>query len=163
MSTTARILRILSLALWVGGLVFFAFVVAPVAFSVLPTRHLAGTVVATCLTILHRLGLACGAVYVLASLFAARRTGLRFAQVILACSMLVLTAVSQFAIIPSMERDRLSAGGAIDNVPVASDLYRSFDRLHHLSERVEGAVLLLGLLTLSLTAAEPTTRPSTGQ
>ncbi len=154
MPTATRVLRLVSLALWVGGLVFFAFVVAPVAFSVLPTRHEAGTVVAACLTILHRIGFGCGIIYLLASLGARPRSRTRFAQLALACSMLVLTAVSQFLVIPPMERDRLAAGGVIDNVPAQSSLHQHFDRFHHLSERLEGVVLLFGLLSFGLAAAE---------
>jgi uncharacterized membrane protein len=40
-----RYLMLLSLIVWLGGLIFFSFVVAPTVFSVLPTRHLAGNVV----------------------------------------------------------------------------------------------------------------------
>jgi len=40
-----RFLMLLSLVVWLGGLIFFSFVVAPTLFSVLPTRHLAGSVV----------------------------------------------------------------------------------------------------------------------
>jgi len=38
---------LLSLVIWIGGLIFFAFVLAPTVFnpSVLPTRQLAGNVV----------------------------------------------------------------------------------------------------------------------
>src|SRR5579863_3311223 len=37
-----RFLMLLSLIVWIGGLILFAFVVAPTAFALLPTRHLAG-------------------------------------------------------------------------------------------------------------------------
>ena len=40
-----RYLMLLSLVAWIGGLIFFAFVLAPTAFQVLPTTHLAGNVV----------------------------------------------------------------------------------------------------------------------
>ena len=36
-----RFFMLLSLVVWLGGIIFFAFVVAPTVFSVLPTRHLA--------------------------------------------------------------------------------------------------------------------------
>ena len=38
-----RFLMLLSLTVWLGGIIFFSFVVAPTAFSVLPTRHMAGS------------------------------------------------------------------------------------------------------------------------
>ncbi len=42
-----RLLMLLALAVWLGGLIFFAFVVAPTVFSpgLLPSRHLAGEIV----------------------------------------------------------------------------------------------------------------------
>ena len=44
---------LLSLVVWIGGLIFFAFVLAPTVFAVLPTRQLAGNVVNRSLGILH--------------------------------------------------------------------------------------------------------------
>ena len=48
-----RFLMLLSLVVWIGGLIFFAFVLAPTVFAVLPTRQLAGNVVNRSLGILH--------------------------------------------------------------------------------------------------------------
>ena len=48
MQTFLRALRLLVMVAWVGGLAFFAFVVAPVAFHVLPGAHEAGLVVENC-------------------------------------------------------------------------------------------------------------------
>ena len=48
-----RFLMMLSLVVWIGGLVFFAFVLAPTAFQVLPNTHLAGNVVGRALGKLH--------------------------------------------------------------------------------------------------------------
>ena len=51
-----RYLMLLSLVVWLGGLIFFSFVLAPTVFTVLPTRHLAGNVVSRSLTALHWMG-----------------------------------------------------------------------------------------------------------
>ena len=67
--------------------------------------------------------------------------------------MLGLTAYSQYGIIPAMERDRLSAGGAIDAVAPDSPARADFNALHVRSTRVEGAVLLLGLAAVVLVAS----------
>jgi len=40
-----RFLMLLSLIVCLGGLIFFSLVIAPTLFAVLPTRHLAGSVV----------------------------------------------------------------------------------------------------------------------
>ena len=66
MAVGARFLMLISLVVWVGGIMFFAVVVAPVLFSVLPTRELAGAVVTRCLTSLHWIGIVAGSVFLVA-------------------------------------------------------------------------------------------------
>lgn len=156
MHTSARVLRITSLALWVGSIVFFAFALAPTAFTVLPNSYLAGLVVAGCLRILHGLGLVTGCVFLVAALVSGRRGLSRGVQFTLVCSMLAITGSSQFLILRSMRADQAAAGGDITSLAREAGPRADFDRLHHVSERLEGAVLLCGLLALALAAAEPT-------
>jgi len=70
----------------------------------------------------------------------------------------MLTAFSQFVIIPSMERDRIAAGGAIDTNDVTNLNTIDFNKLHNRSETVEEAILLFGLLTVILVARAETSR-----
>src|SRR5712692_5696176 len=96
-----RYLMLLSLVVWLGGLIFFSFVVAPTAFSVLPSRHLAGSVVSRSLSALHWMGLASGVVFLVTSMLHARfSTGsphpLAARHVLILC-MLALTAISSSA------------------------------------------------------------------
>src|SRR5690349_1508295 len=58
----------LSLVVWVGGIIFFAFVVAPTVFRVLPTHQLAGNVVSRSLSLLHGIGLMCGVAFLVTSM-----------------------------------------------------------------------------------------------
>jgi hypothetical protein len=150
-----RYVMLLSLIVWLGGLIFFAFVVAPAAFSVLPTRHLAGNVVARSINGLHWMGIVAGIVYLLISILYARIvTGtlhLFAARNVVVVLMLVLTLISQFGIIPRMDALRASIG-EIDSVPADNPVRMQFDALHVWSTRVEGGVLLLGLLAAYLTA-----------
>src|SRR5882724_5038999 len=67
-----RYLMLLSLIVWLGGLIFFSFVVAPTVFSVLPTRHLAGSVVSRSLTALHWIGIVSGTVFLTTSMLYSR-------------------------------------------------------------------------------------------
>ena len=62
---------LLSLIVWLGGLIFFP-VVAQTAFSVLPTRQLAGSVVGRSLGILHWMGMVSGVVFLVSSLLLSR-------------------------------------------------------------------------------------------
>jgi uncharacterized membrane protein len=152
-----RYLMLLSLMVWVGGLIFFAFVVAPSAFAVLPTRHLAGSVVGRSIDGLHWMAIVSGIVYLVASLLYSRfSTGAMHpfaARNVLVVLMLALTLVSQFAIIPRMDTLR-AAIGEIDSVPLDNPARIAFDGLHIWSTRIEGTVLLLGLALTYLTAQQ---------
>ena len=153
--TVLRFFMLLSLVVWIGGIVFFAFVVAPALFSLLPNTHLAGLVVTRSLKTLHWIGLVAGLVYVLTSFAYARLTTASVqplaARNVLMYIMLALTAVLQFSIIPKMDALRLSVG-QIDAVASDNPVRVQFDALHVWSTRLEGAVLLLGLALIYLTA-----------
>jgi hypothetical protein len=66
-------------------------------------------------------------------------------QLALTAVMLVVTAYSQFHILPAMEVDRALAGGEVEAASVDNAGRVDFERLHRLSERLEGLVLLCGL------------------
>jgi uncharacterized membrane protein len=152
-----RFLMLLSLVCWIGGLIFFAFVVAPTAFSVLPTSHLAGNMVGCSLGKLHWIGLISGIVFLVSSLLYSRFTDgtahVFAVRHVLLCTMLALTLISQFGIIPRMDALRASLG-EVRSVPLDNPERVQFDALHVWSTRVEGAVLLLGLVVVYLTAKQ---------
>jgi uncharacterized membrane protein len=151
-----RFLMLLSLVVWIGGLIFFAFVLAPTAFQVLPNTHLAGNVVGRALGKLHWLAIVSGIVFLACSLLYSYLTAgtahIFAARHVLICLMLVLTLVSQFWIIPRMDTLRASVGD-FSTVPVDNPARAQFDSLHVWSTRVEGAVLLLGLFAVYFTAS----------
>jgi uncharacterized membrane protein len=163
--TVLRFFMLLSLVVWVGGIIFFAFVVAPALFTLLPTPHLAGLVVTRSLKTLHWMGLVAGLVYLVTSLGYARLTTTSAqplaARNLLIYLMLALTAVLQFSIIPRMDALRLAVG-QIDAVAPDNPIRMHFNALHVWSTRLEGAVLLLGLVVIYLTArAAVQPRPAT--
>jgi len=148
---------LLALVVWLGGLIFLAFVAAPTAFTpgLLPSRHLAGSIVGRSLDLLHWMGIVSGAVFLISSLIYNRMTQGNARPVagrhVLIALMLLLTVISQFAISPRMHAIRNQVG-VIDNVPIDSPLRMEFNRLHVWSEKFEQGVLLLGLFALYLTA-----------
>jgi hypothetical protein len=150
-----RFLMLLSLVCWIGGLIFFAFVLAPTAFSVLPTAHLAGNVVGRALGKLHWIAIFSGIVFLGSSLLYSRLTDgtphVFATRHVLLCLMLLLTLISQFGIIPHMDALRASLG-EVKSVPIDNPERVQFDALHVWSTRVEGAVLLLGLVVVYLTS-----------
>ena len=151
-----RFLMVLSLVVWIGGLIFFAFVLAPRAFQVLPNTHLAGNVVGRALGKLHWIAIISGVVFLVASLlysYVTQGTAHVFAmRHILICLMLALTLVSQFWIIPRMDTLRTSVSD-FATVPLTDPARVQFDALHVWSTRVESAVLLLGLVVIYLSAS----------
>ncbi|GAC1360402.1 MAG: hypothetical protein NVSMB3_08330 [Acidobacteriaceae bacterium] len=157
MSILIRFGRLLVLALWIGGIAFFAFAVAPVAFGRLASAHDAGLVVGGTLRVLHGLGLVCGVVFLVLTAGGERQSLSRrlfAAECVLSVSMLALTAASQFGVLPAMEAYRTEAGGDVNAAPSTDAARLHFERLHAVSERMEGGVLLGGLALLFAVASE---------
>jgi uncharacterized membrane protein len=152
-----RFLMLLALVVWLGGLIFFAFVVAPTVFlpGLLPTRHLAGEIVGRSLGALHWMGIVSGIVFLITSTIYNRMTSGHARPLtgrhLLIIGMLLLTLISQFAISPKMLALRAEAG-VIDNLALDSPVRVEFNRLHVWSEKFEEGVFLLGLVALFLTA-----------
>ena len=146
---------LLSLVVWIGGLVFFAFVLAPTAFQVLPNTHLAGNVVGRALGKLHWLAIFSGIVFLISSLLYSRVTQgtlhVFAARHVLIVVMLALTLFSQYWIISRMDKLRATISD-FAAVPLNDPIRMQFDALHAWSTRVEGAVLILGLVAIYLTA-----------
>ncbi len=151
-----RYLMLLSLVVWIGGLIFFAFVLAPTSFQVLPDTHLAGNVVGRSLGKLHWMAIISGIIFLLSSLLyshlndgTAHVFALRHVLIVV---MLGLTLFSQFWIIPRMDALRAQVGD-FAKVTLDNPERVQFDALHVWSTRVEGAVLLLGLVAVWVTAS----------
>lgn len=148
----ARLLLILSLVVWVGGIVFFSFIEAPTAFSVLPAQEIAGAVVRQSLRTLHRVGLTCGVIFLAATFLGSFRQA-KILRLFVGL-MLLCTAFSQFRITPQMETIRAAVGGSIHALPPRDAGRATFDRLHQTSVVLEGIALLAGIGAIGLLAHE---------
>ena len=154
-----RFLMLLSLVVWVGGLIFFAFVLAPTVFhpDILPSRQLACNVVNRSLGILHWMGLTCGVVFAVTCMIDSRVVyGIAqpFAvRNLLIYGMIVLTLVGMFGIASRMAVLR-NEMGFIDALPNDDVRRMEFNRLHVWSTRVEGTVLVMGLVLVYVTARQ---------
>jgi uncharacterized membrane protein len=146
-----RFLMLLALIVWIGGVIFFAFILAPTLFSVLPTTKLAGDVVNATLTKLHWMGLFSGVVFLLSSLLYNWQKHVQLRPFMLSnvfvVLMLAFTIISQFGITPRMRELRSNL-----SIMDSSSGRIEFDRLHAWSTRLEGGVLFLGLGVVILTA-----------
>lgn len=146
---------LLALVIWIGGIIYFAAVVAPTVFSVLPSRHLAGMVVNRSLATLHWMGIVCGGVFLILSLMESYSSGAGWQATALrnlfVFGMIVTTLISQLVVAAKMEMLRAQMG-EIDAVAVSDPRRIAFNRLHQWSTSLEIVVLLLGLATLWMVA-----------
>lgn len=148
-----RILEVWALAAWVGSLVGFAFVFAPVAFG-----HLSGdldtfaSLIGDTLSAVTWLGYACGGIAIVISLIAATVSRSRWAMVRAACiaAMLGLTAFSQNTIVPAMVQTQSSFHTPFNAIAKDDPRRVRYDALHRESSDVYGAVLILGFSALAL-------------
>lgn len=156
MRVLLRTLLYLALIVWLGAEIFFPIVAATTFSTLRPDTHTAGAIVGILLRTLHGIGLVSGLIALillaLAPAWAIYKPRLVLAPMILLVLMLAATAYSQYGIIPAMERDRVAAGGAIDTADRSNTITIHFNKLHDRSERVEGAVILLGIATVVLIA-----------
>jgi uncharacterized membrane protein len=164
MQGTLRLVQLLSMVVWVGGLIFFAFVLAPTAFHTLPSIHLAGEVVGAALKTFNVIAVVCGAFFLGATALMFRSAPFRIRgryemEFFLAGIMLVLTAYLMWNVIPAMDNDMQQAGGDMQKAEPTNPARLHFDKLHVRSERVEGTVLLVGLLVVFLMSREQLPQP----
>jgi hypothetical protein len=160
MTFLMRAVRLLSIVVWVGGLVFFAFVMAPTAFHVMGTTRQFALLIGSCLRELNEIGHLCGFLFLILTIalwFRSEPRGRKLMryEVLLVVVMIAATMYVQRSILPAMERDRAAVGGDIDAAPPANPARIDFERLHPLSEKVEGAALLMGFGIVALMAGEP--------
>jgi hypothetical protein len=158
MRTLFHSLVYLALGVWLGALIFFGAILAPLAFSQLPPLfggqgvHAAGLVVGGSLVRLHWMALFCGVIFLLVMLLGRAHYRSIIPQSVLVLLMMVLTAYSQFSIIPRMDTARDSIGGNVDAVAANNPGRQIFDSLHRTSTHVEALVLLCGIAALVATA-----------
>ncbi|MGH7914861.1 MAG: DUF4149 domain-containing protein [Candidatus Binataceae bacterium] len=147
---------LLSLVCWLGGMVFFTTLVAPVVFKVLPMAE-AGKVVGVLFPRYYLLGYICGAVgFILAIYLCAMRMP-RMWWAMAALALLIALGLTIYA--GAVVRPRVDAIRAVTE-EVNPDAARraEFDRLHHLSVILNGGVMLLNLAALLASAVALTPR-----
>jgi len=155
-SAALRFVHLLSLAVWIGAVVFFSFVTAPALFGALP-REMAGRATAAIFPRYYVLGATCGgAALVSGALLALRSPGAvrwLLPEVLIVAVMTGLTLYAGWGILPEADRLRRALHappGGIENGAMRA----RFSDLHRRSVALNGAVLLLGLSALALTALD---------
>jgi hypothetical protein len=158
--TVVRDVRLLLIALWLGGAVFFSAAVAPSVFSVLRARNVvyaneaAGTIVTRTLATLNTGGLII-ALLLLASAFLFRQGVKRRAFLTETVSLVVLaiaTGVGQWMIAARMLSLRAAMGRPIDDVAADNPLRISFNSLHEFSVAALGVAIIAAAVALLVIA-----------
>jgi hypothetical protein len=147
MSQVLRIVYLLSLSFWVGGVVFFSFLVAPVLFRAFSVER-AGETVGVIFPGYHKLGILCGLLalvsLVLVALIERRwpllRLGLLSIMVIMSLYAGLVTGPRASEL---REKIHQKEGGA-----PSMELKNEFHRLHQQAVFLNGAILLLGVTLL---------------
>lgn len=158
MTTLWRFLKVFTLGTWVGSMIFFGFV-AGVLFTTLNSPDQAGNIVSLLIWRLHLLGIIAAVIYIIVALLAARSwRGFVQPASILVELMLLATLFSQLWLVQTMQNLRTQMG-SYANTAASSPLKQQFDHLHVLSVRLEGAILIAGIVALFLTVWQRVQRP----
>lgn len=146
--------RLLLVAVWLGGAVFFSAAVAPSAFAVLPSRELAGALVARTLAILNVGGAALG-LLLLAGAFVGRK-GVRLvallAELLALAAMTGAAFVGHFVIASRMAALRAQMGKPIEEVAADDALRVAFNALHGQSVTAMSIAIAAAVVALFLVA-----------
>jgi hypothetical protein len=142
--------RLLLVALWLGGAVFFSFVVAPSAFAVLPQRELAGAIVTRTIAVVNVGGFIISLVALALGLFAndgARRRA-RLVETVALALVAISCGVSQWIVSARMIALRAAMGRPIDAVAADDPLRAAFNSLHGYSLGLMTVAMLAGVVAL---------------
>lgn len=151
-ASPATLTTIILLSAWIGASLVVAFVVAPAAFAVLPSRSLAGALVGRVLPVVFWAGIVLGAIVaVSSSLDGARRVPL-----VAGVCIIVACAASQLIVEPRIAALRSEIGVALDTLAPTDPRRATFGRLHGASVLGLGVGLIaaaVAVMSLSRTVA----------
>jgi uncharacterized membrane protein len=148
-----RFIYLLSVALWIGGIVFFSFMAAPSIFQVLP-REEAGKVVADIFPKYYWQGILCGAIALATSVVLGMRERwniLLIVRTIMIGVMLIGVLYSVVILQPKIQAVKAQVT-SFESLSPTDPVRLEFGRLHGRSFGVNAAVLLLGVIVVFITA-----------
>jgi hypothetical protein len=143
--------RLLLVALWLGGAVFFSFVVAPSAFKVLPQRELAGAIVTRTITVVNVGGFVVGLVALTLGFLAnggAARRRLRLVEMVSLAVVAICCGVGHWVVSARMIALRAAMGRPVDAVAADDPLRAAFNSLHGYSVGLMTVAMLAGVVAL---------------
>lgn len=155
--TVLIFLYLLALMCWLGSIVFFSFVTTPTVFQSL-ARPDAGKLLAALFPRYYLVGYAAGAVALVLAIYlliVSRGVRLWWAAALIAIAIALGSTLYAGLVV----RPQVSAIRAVSEEQNPDPARKAeFDRLHHLSVILNGAVLLLDLIALFASAGALTPR-----
>jgi hypothetical protein len=138
------LVQLVGMALWLGAALFFTLVVAPAAFSALPSRELAGGVVGRILPALFIAGAVLGLLVLGLDLTGARRSarGVAAALVVISC------AIAQLGVAPRIAALRAAITEPLATLATDHPQRVAFGRLHMMSVAWLGVAMLAAVAVL---------------
>ena len=124
--------QLLALAIWLGAALYFSAAVAPAAFSVLPTRELAGALVGRTLPVVFVSGAAVGVVSLLLET-GHRPRRFRVGRVVAGASIVASCLVAQLIVAPRIAALRASLAVPLAALSTDHPQRIAFGRLHMIS------------------------------
>lgn len=154
MSGVLRFVLFFSVAVWVGGQVFFTFLVTPAIFKALP-REAAGDLVSVLFPKYWAAGYAAGLISLAAILAISFREGFYpWARIAILVFMTALTFYSGMVVGPKAREVRVEMKGASDTARI-EELKAKFRRGHMESYALNMAVMAAGVAFIFLMARDP--------
>jgi hypothetical protein len=127
--------------LWLGAMAFFSFVVAPSAFTALPTQQLAGSLVSKTLGALEIIGIIIGLLLMAILILSMERSRTFLYELIALMLMTASMLVSHFFVSNRLHQMRISLG-EIAQLAANDPSRLEFDRLHQYSVWLMGFDML---------------------
>jgi len=141
-------IRIALLSCWLGVMTFFSFVVAPSAFAVLPTQHLAGQVVSRTLGVAEIIGIVIGALLLIILLFSRGRKGKSSLVEFIVTALMTAAMVGSRMVSSRLHSLRLQAGEGLYELSSSDPIRSSFDQLHGFSVALMGFTIIGALILI---------------
>jgi MFS family permease len=147
MKSFSDALQSIAVTLWVGGMWVAGFVVAPLLFSRLPDRALAGMLAGRLFAIIAFIGIACAAYLLIYRLMRYGAAGFRQGFFWVVLLMLVLILVGEFGVQPILESLKAQA---LPKEVMASVFRKRFDTWHGVASGLYVIESLLGIALVVL-------------
>ncbi len=134
----------LVLAVWVGGLLSIGYIAAPVLFSSLDSKQLAGQLAGQMFSVMNIVSFICGGLLLATAFILKQCIWFKERRVVVLVVMLSIVAIASFVLQPLMQE--LKAGGLIPG----SEEAKAFGRMHGVSSVLYLTNSLLGIYLIMM-------------